>query len=212
VVDFDTYVLFLAACLALLIVPGPDMAFVLGTTVNRGRKAGILAILGLESGAMVHLLAAVLGLSALLMASPVAFLVVKSIGSAYLVWIGAKALFDSWEGRRSAAGDGVRDGARPVFLQGVLCCVLNPTVAVFYLAFLPQFTTPDEGNRVWQMVLLGTTLNVMALVFNLVLVHFASAITARLRESPDGARWQLRAMGTVFVGLGLKLAIEGVPR
>lgn len=204
----DSYSLFVVASLLLCIVPGPDMAFLLGCSIARGRRAGMLAALGINLGAYVHLVAAVLGLSAILATSSVAFAVVKWAGACYLVWIGCRAMLAPPPTPGPAerqAGPG-RDGS--VFWQGFLCDLLNPKVAIFFLAFLPQFVNPGSEHQTVQLFFLGVTVNVIALTVNLALVFCSGAATAKLRSSPALGVWLNRAMGVVFVSLGIRLARE----
>lgn len=193
--------------MVLVLAPGPDMAYMLTRTIAQGRKAGVVAAIGINVGAYVHVLAAVLGLSAILATSSFAFTIVKWAGACYLVWIGIQAL------TRSASIDlqanaPVELNARAIFWQGFLSDVLNPKVALFFLAFLPQFVDHGAGNEIEQLLILGVTCNVIAICMNLMLVYFASAATARLRRDQRLTRWLHRAMGTVFIALGIRLANE----
>ncbi|MFT4253186.1 MAG: LysE family translocator [Caulobacter sp.] len=200
------YLLFVAASIVLVLVPGPDMAYMLTRTLAQGRRAGVMAALGINAGAYVHLAAAVAGLSALLLASATAFLIVKWAGAAYLVYLGVRALFSSTATSELAGGEMRGRGLRAVFWQGFWSDVLNPKVAVFYVALLPQFVEPATGHPTVQLVLLGVTSNVLAILINLVLVMLAARLTAGLRRNAKVALWLQRAMGALFVGLGLRLA------
>ena len=209
-IDLHTYLLFIGAAFVLVIAPGPDMAYMLARTVAQGRAAGFLAAAGINAGAYVHVFASVAGLTAVLTASSVAFTVIKWAGACYLVWIGCRAL--------TSKGDTVKvDGAPPpklrrrsIFWQGFLSDVLNPKVAIFFLAFLPQFVnvTNETVGVTQQLLLLGVTCNVVAICTNLVLVCFASAMTSRLRKSQRFVTWMDKAMGAIFVVLGLRLASQ----
>lgn len=207
-IELDTYLLFVGASVVLVVVPGPDMAFLLGRSIAQGRRAGALAAIGINVGAYVHLLAAVLGLSAILMSSSLAFTVIKWAGACYLVWIGLQAIASKRAVLRLNQSAPVRAGMDMVFWQGFLCDVLNPKVALFYVAFLPQFVGPDGPNRIQQLIFLGVTLNVIAIIFNLALVQFSSAATATLRNNPRFEIWLNRTMGAVFLALGIRLARE----
>ena len=203
----DRYLLFVAGSVLLVVTPGPDMAFFVSRAVAQGRRAGLLAVLGINAGAYCHLAAAVLGLSALLAASPRAFTVVTWLGAAYLAWIGVGAL-------RSRGGTvAMREDAAPIperqlFWQGFLSDVLNPKVGMFYLAFLPQFTSGDPARRTRELVLLGLTVNVIALVLNTGIVLAAARVSRRLRSDERTGRRLTQLMGVVFILLGLRIALE----
>lgn len=209
-IDPHTYLMFIGAALVLVLAPGPDMAYMLARTVAQGRRAGFLAAVGINAGAYIHVFASVAGLTAILAASSVAFTAIKWMGACYLVWIGYRAL-----ARKSDAlkveGTAPRNLRRSeIFWQGFWSDVLNPKVAIFFLAFLPQFV--DVTNQTYgvtaQLLVLGVTCNVVAICTNLVLVYFASAMTNRLRKSQRFVTWMHKAMGAVFVALGVRLASQ----
>jgi threonine/homoserine/homoserine lactone efflux protein len=205
-IETQTYLLFIAAVVVLVLAPGPDMLYMLTRTIAQGRRAGVLAAVGINVGAYVHVLAAVLGISAILATSSVAFTVVKWLGAAYLVWIGLQALRSG--PLNLETGNSVHLNGRAIFWQGFLSDVLNPKVAIFFLAFLPQFVEVGSGNETRQLLLLGVTCNVIAISINLALVYFAGIATAGLRRNRKLALWLNRAMGTVFIALGIRLARE----
>ncbi len=209
-IDLNNYLMFIGAAFILVIAPGPDMAYMLARTVAQGRTAGFLAAAGINAGAYVHVFASVVGLTAILAASTIAFTALKWAGACYLVWIGYRAL----TGKSAAlniegvASQGMRRSA--VFWQGFWSDVLNPKVAIFFLAFLPQFVdvTNEEVGVTQQLLLLGVTCNVVAICTNLVLVYFASAVTNRLRKSQRLVAWMHKAMGAVFIALGIRIASQ----
>ena len=214
--SLHSYLLFVGASLLLCLAPGPDTAYLLGRCIAQGKRAGVIAAFGVNAGAYVHLIAAVTGLSAVLLASALAFTVIKWIGALYLVWLGVMALR-----ARSSSGPlpeiSLRgSGGRAVFWQGVANCALNPKVAMFYLALLPQFVEP-HANGVWagrpwlQLLVLGLTTNMVALPYCLLLVSVSAHATRTLRGNPKLSAWLQRAMGATFVGLGLRLAAERAP-
>ncbi len=209
-IDLHTYLMFIGAAFVLVIVPGPDMAYMLARTVAQGRAAGFLAAAGINTGAYVHVFASVVGLTAVLAASSVAFTAIKWAGACYLVWIGYRALTSKGGALKVEGKTSERMRRRAIFWQGFWSDVLNPKVAIFFLAFLPQFV--DVTNQTFgvtkQLLLLGVTCNVVAICTNLVLVCFASAMTNRLRGSQRFVAWMHKAMGAVFVALGLRLASE----
>jgi threonine/homoserine/homoserine lactone efflux protein len=197
---------FLAAALLLNISPGPDMAFILGHTVRGGRRAGAAAMLGIWTGACGHVLLAVLGLSAVVAASAEAFAAVKWIGVAYLVWLGIKSL-RSDGGTLRIRGDGGPRSVASVFRQGVFIDLLNPKVATFFLAFLPQFVVRGQGPVWAQSLLHGLLIIVVAALVEPPLILAGDRLSARLRQS-RALRVRLdRMMGTVLLALGVKLAL-----
>jgi threonine/homoserine/homoserine lactone efflux protein len=206
--DTHTYLIFVAAVVVLILVPGPDMVYMLARTMAQGRKAGVWAAIGFNAGGYVHMLGAVLGLSAILATSSVAFTAVKWLGACYLVWLGVQALAARSTPLLVEGGARPHADAKTIFWQGFLSDVLNPKVAIFFLAFLPQFVDVAASDRTQQLIVLGLTINVIAIAINLVLVYFASAATSRLRRSPKVGAYLHKSMGAVFVALGIRLATE----
>lgn len=201
--------LFTLAVFLLNATPGVDMLYTVSRTLTGGWRAGIAASLGVCAGCVVHTLAAAFGLAALMAVSAWAFSLVKWAGAAYLVWLGVGMLREAWQRR----GDGPADSAPPaapaplgaVFRQGLLTNVLNPKVALFFLAFLPQFIAPDSEHKTLAFLALGAWSIVQGLLFLLVLV----AVTAWLRRlggSPRLARGLNAAGGLLFLGLAARLA------
>ena len=203
---FQTYLLFVAASVVLVLVPGPDMAYMITRCVAQGRRAGLMAALGINVGAYVHLAAAVTGLSAILLTSTTAFAIVKWAGAAYLMFLGVRVLASRAGVADLTASELVGRNLRAVFWQGFLSDALNPKVAIFYVALLPQFINVEAGAETSQLILLGVTGNVVAISINLVLVAACGALTRRLRRNARIALWLQRGMGLLFVGLGLRLA------
>ena len=200
--------LFAAAALLVNLTPGPDMLFVIGSSAARGRRAGVLAALGVGAGCMLHIAMAAVGLSALLAASATAFTFVKWAGAAYLVWTGLSMLLAP----RGAAAREVEVATRSsrVFWQGALTNALNPKVALFFLAFLPQFIDPGASNQGWAFVALGLLFNAGGTLVNVVVALLAGALRNGFEDRGGAARagpWLRRAAGALFVGLGVKLAL-----
>lgn len=207
--DLHTYLLFIGAVVVLCAVPGPDIAYLLARTIAQGRKAGFVAAIGINAGAYVHVLAAVFGLSAILAASSTAFTILKWIGACYLVWIGVRALMARSVPMTVNGTQAPVVSARRIFWEGFLCDALNPKVALFFLAFLPQFVTRDGAlGTTTQLLLLGITCNVVAICFNFILVFCASAATGALRKRGAWLTWLNRAAGALFIGLGIRLVRE----
>lgn len=198
---------FLTAAVFLNLAPGPDIAFILGQTVRGGKRAGFAAMGGIWTGAFGHVLMAAVGLSAILATSAVAFSVVKWVGAAYLVWLGIKAL-RSGGGSFVSDQETANDRLMPVFRQGILIAVLNPKVAIFFLAFLPQFVVPGAGPVWAQLFLHGCLIIVVAALVEPPLVLAGERLTQRLRNNPGFALWMDRTLGAMFIALGLRLALE----
>ena len=203
--DAGTLAVFALASLALAVVPGPAVLYIVAQSVHGGRRAGVVSALGVASGGLVHVLAAVIGLSALLAASAEAFTAVKILGAVYLVWLGIRTLLsaDDRIGWRAAE----RTLAR-TYRQGVVVNVLNPKTALFFLAFLPQFVDPHESTR-GQLAILGGIFVLIALTSDLVWALVAGTAGAVLRKSRTFLRVQRYVSGTIFVGLGALAATAG---
>ena len=205
--DWHGYWIFVGASVVLVLLPGPDMAYMLGRTVAQGRLAGIVSVFGINAGACVHLIAAVTGLSAILMTSALAFSALKALGAAYLVYLGVQTFLAA--GKRDCDEPQLRGSSlRVVFWQGFLSDVLNPKVAIFYLAFLPQFVDPHGQRPLLQILLLGLTANMIALPINILIVLASSSLTRAMRRSARVSILLRRALGLTFIGLGARLAFE----
>ena len=192
--------------LALLTVsPGADMALVAKITLDRGRRAALLASLGICSGTLVHATASALGLSVILATSAEAFTAVKIAGAAYLAYLGVRALRDSFRHETHSAAPPVRRGATP-YLQGLLTNILNPKVAVFYLTFLPQFVEPS-GNVLGQSLLFAAAHSVMGIAWLTAYAYVLARLSAFFARS-GVRRWLERVTGAVLIGLGVRLAFE----
>ena len=188
---------------------GPDLAYLLARTIVQGRRAGFVAAIGINAGAYVHVFAAVLGLSAILATSSAAFTALKWIGACYLVWIGVRALMTRSTPMTVNSAPQPAVSARRIFWEGFLSDALNPKVAMFFLAFLPQFVTKDSAiGTTTQLLILGVTCNFVAIGFNFILVLCASAATSAIRKRGAWLTWLNRATGALFIGLGIRLVRE----
>jgi len=207
-VSGNDLMVFLGASILLNLSPGPDTLYVLTRTLAQGRRIGFLSSFGVCTGALFHVAAAALGLSIVLATSAVAFSVVKFAGAAYLAFLGIRMLLS----REGLAVDPVRPAVPAsgwkVFRQGILIDVLNPKAALFFMAFLPQFVVPGTGHATAQFFALGLIVIAIALIWEAILVVFATLLTARLRANRAVSRWLNRVLGGVFVALGLRLALE----
>jgi|ERR1700716_27145 RhtB (resistance to homoserine/threonine) family protein len=197
--------LFLAAGILLNLTPGPDTAYILGRSIAQGREAGIASALGICVGSIFHTCAAALGLSAILATSALAFVAIKLLGGAYLIFLGIKMLLDRRK-HLSLPTNFRRRTTAAAFRQGVFTNILNPKVALFFLAFLPQFIDPASNMKVWAFLSLGLTFVTTGTIWCLVLAWFASVFSERLRGNETIEQWLNRAAGALFVFLGLRLA------
>jgi len=207
--------LFIASGLLLNITPGVDMALVLRSSAAQGLRAGAAAALGVGAGCWVHTAAAALGLSALLASSTTAFTLLRWLGAAYLVWLGLNLLRSRPAVASAAAAPATPTPWRRLFAQGFLTNALNPKVALFFLAFVPQFIRADALNKPLAFIVLGTVFVVNSTVVNLVLAWAAAALRQRLGDGPALRRlgpWLNRGVGALFVALGLKLALGDAAR
>jgi len=197
--------LFLAAGILLNLTPGPDTAYILGRSIAQGREAGIASALGICVGSIFHTCAAALGLSAILATSALAFVAIKLLGGAYLIFLGIKMLLDRRK-HLSLPTNFRRRTTAAAFRQGVFTNILNPKVALFFLAFLPQFIDPASNMKVWAFLSLGLTFVTTGTIWCLVLAWFASVFSERLRGNETIEQRLNRAAGALFVFLGLRLA------
>lgn len=202
--------LFVIAGLLLNITPGPDMLYIAGRTLKQGLRGGVAAIAGISSGCLVHTFAAAVGLSALLTASAEAFMVVKWIGAAYLLYVGITLLREK---PASEAETPLPDSAtlRKIFWQGFLTNVLNPKVAIFFLALLPQFISADAANKPLAFVVLGLIFIANATVVTIMFAWMVARAQQRVRAGSRFTLWMNRGCGALFVALGIKLALTERP-
>jgi threonine/homoserine/homoserine lactone efflux protein len=208
--DMSHYMLFVAAALVLLVVPGPAVLYIVARSMDQGRRAGLLSVLGVAVGSMFHVTAAALGLSALLVSSTVAYESVKYIGAAYLIFLGLQKFFK----REDAAESVEREapGAFRIFSQGVLANTLNPKTALFFFAFLPQFVDVSRGSVALQILFLGLTFTVLGLCSDGSWALLASVAGRKLKQNSAFLRTQRYLTGSVYLGLGLATAFAGPRR
>ena len=204
--------LFIASGLLLNVTPGPDTAYIVGRSIQLGWRGGVVAVLGIEAGCLLHVFAATIGLSALLASSSVAFNLVKWAGAAYLCFIGVKMLLARAPTPVTAAANGTgaislrRISLRQVFLQGALTNALNPKVALFFLAFLPQFVNADSSHKTMAFLLLGLMFISTGTLWCFTIAALTARAASRLRQSGGALVWINRALGGVFVYLGVRIA------
>ena len=218
--DASQLLLFVAAGLLLNLTPGPDVLYIVTNALRSGARAGVVAALGITAGCFVHIFAAALGVSALMAASSTAFTVLKWAGTAYLVYVGARMLL----ARAPAASQIVAinsiagyaritwaTGLKSIFFQGFWTNVLNPKVALFFLAFVPQFIAPDVANKPLAFLLLGLLFNFNGFWVNVGWALTAAWMASRLGAVRTGMHWLERAAGLMFVGFGIRLAFSDNP-
>jgi threonine/homoserine/homoserine lactone efflux protein len=202
--SITTLFCFLGASIALTVAPGPDNIFVLTQGIARGRKPAIVTALGMCSGISVHTTAAALGISAVFYSSVIAFNLVKYAGAAYLLYLAWKTLKERSAVRLAAADD---RPAAALFKRGFIMNVINPKVAMFFLAFLPQFVTPNTGYFAMQMLLLGLIFMVQAVIIFSLIGYFAGTIGNYILTKPHIAKYFDWLTAGVFASLGLRLAL-----
>jgi threonine/homoserine/homoserine lactone efflux protein len=200
--------LFVIAGLLLNVTPGPDTLYIVGRSSMQGWRAGAVAALGIGAGTLVHILAASLGLSAILAASATAFCVVKMIGAAYLVYVGISLIRASRSRPAPSGEEYVTASLRNVFLQGFLTNVLNPKVALFFLAFLPQFVAADAASKPLALLFLGAIFDLNGTSWNLLVAWSTAHLSVRLAGAGAFKKWFDRSVGSLFVFVGVKLALS----
>ena len=206
IIDPAQLLIFIPAALALNLTPGADMLFCLSQGAKSGPKAGVAASFGIATGSLIHALLAALGLAALLKAYPLAFEVVRWAGVAYLVWLAIQAFRHPID--LSAPADIARSSAYRAWRDGILVNLLNPKIAIFVLAFIPQFVDPARGSTVLQFLLLGLILNIGGTIINAAVGGFSGGIGKLLAGNRHAARLFQCFSGVIFLGLAAKLAFE----
>lgn len=202
--------LFIISGLLLNLMPGPDTLFIMSKSASQGWKAGVVASLGICSGVYVHVFAAAFGLSALLATSAMAFVVVKLVGAAYLIYLGWMTLRQkpSSVSEAQVQGRQVSQALFTIYRQGFLTNALNPKVALFFLAFVPQFISADSSNTVLAFILLGTVFDVSSLIWCTTVALFTAFASERLQISARVKAWLNKVVGALFIGLGVRLAVS----
>ncbi|MCB0529011.1 MAG: LysE family translocator [Saprospiraceae bacterium] len=205
IINFGTLIF---AGILLNITPGADTMYILGRSIANGKKAGVLSALGISTGSLVHTTFAALGLSVILAESQAAFNAVKYAGAVYLIYLGIKALLSNNANNLEPDPRAVPVDNRRIFLSGVLTNVLNPKVAIFYLAFLPQFIDPHYPHHFFSFLLLGITFTTTGTIWCMILAVFAARLSQKIRDNYRIKTWLDRVTGLVFIALGIKLALS----
>lgn len=204
IINFEA---FLIAGLILNLTPGADTMYILGRSIAQGKKAGILSALGISTGAIFHIIFATLGLSIILVKSATVFEIVKYFGAAYLMFLGLKTIFKKADGKFELSNESEGVSYRKIYLSGVLTNILNPKVALFFLAFLPQFIDPNYVQSSLPFLILGVTFLLTGTIWCLILALFASKLSDRIRKNYKIKMWLDKITGGIFVVLGIKLAL-----
>ncbi len=214
--ELHSLLLFIAAGLLLNLTPGPDVLYIVSRALRSGTRAGIVAGFGINAGCFVHIAAAAVGVSALMAASSTAFTLLKWMGAAYLLWVGVRMLLSRPRKDEPALAAGGVEAAGPVsmkkvFLGGFWTNALNPKVALFFLAFVPQFIAHDAANKALAFFLLGMLFNFNAIFVNAAWALLAGWTARRVGLVQRGMHWLERGAGALFVGFGIKLALSDNP-
>lgn len=205
IINFEA---FLIAGILLNLTPGSDTMYILGRSISQGKKAGLFSALGISSGALIHTIFAALGLSMILTQSATAFNIVKYLGAIYLIYLGIKAI-TSKENRGFELKDDIKlISNRRIYLSGILTNVLNPKVALFFLAFLPQFIDPNYANSTISFIILGLAFVTTGTIWCLILALFSAKLTSRIKENYKLKGWLDKFTGVVFIFLGIRLALQ----
>lgn len=198
---------FLVASLALLITPGPAVLYIVARSINQGRIAGIVSVLGVDTANFFHASAAALGLSAILVSSALAFDIVKYLGAAYLIYLGFRKIMSREDEAKAELSH--QEGLWRIYTQGFVVNIFNPKTALFFFAFLPQFVNTSNGNVTLQMFLLGIMFVVMAIITDSCYAFVSSSIANQLKQNQSFARNQRYFTGLIYIGLGVVTAFSG---
>jgi threonine/homoserine/homoserine lactone efflux protein len=202
--------IFLLAALILLLTPGPAVLYIVARSLDQGRLAGFVSVLSIEVGNFVHVLAATLGLSAILVSSALAFSIVKYLGAAYLIYLGVRRLLARETAHQPTTFQ--RQSLRRIFRQGVLVAILNPKTALFFFAFLPQFVDSSKSSFTLQLLTLGCLFVLMAIVTDSLYALLAGTLGQWLKGTRSFLRIERYLVGTVYIGLGVMAALADIKR
>jgi threonine/homoserine/homoserine lactone efflux protein len=205
VIELPNLPVFLLAALILLLTPGPAVLYIIARSMDQGRLAGFVSVISIEVGNSFHVLAATLGLSAILLSSALAFTIIKYLGAAYLIYLGIRRLLTRDHDREIAVLK--QERLRRIFSQGVLVATLNPKTALFFLAFLPQFVDPSAGSVTLQLLTLGGLFVMMAIVTDGIYALLASTAGGWLKRNRSFLRAERYVVGSVYIGLGVTAAL-----
>lgn len=204
----ENFFAFLLAGILLNLTPGADTMYVLGRSMSQGKKAGIYSALGIGAGCVVHIFLATFGLSIVIKESEMLFDIIKYLGAGYLFYLGVRMWLVKDTGTFDVSGMDQIPDLKRAFLSGAVTNILNPKVALFFIAFLPQFVQKDYAHPGLSFFILGLTFNFTGTVWNLILAIFSASMTRRIKENFRAKIWLDRLTGTVFILLGIKLALQ----
>lgn len=203
--SLDTLVVFTVAAVLMNLSPGPSNLYIMARSISQGPRAGVVAAAGLFTGSFAHVAAATLGVSAIVLASAEAFMVLKWAGAAYLIWLGIQHFRDAG-GSMMPVGRVPAKSMRKIYRESILVEVLNPKTALFFLALLPQFVDPAAGSVAAQSLILGLIVVFTAIPSDIMIAFASGAVARKLSANPWIARWQDRVSGTILIGLGALVA------
>ena len=209
-IDFSKLYFFIAASLALLLVPGPAVLYITARSANQGRVAGLVSVLAIETANLLQAIAAALGLSAILLSSALAFDVVKYVGAAYLIYLGIRKLLPSDVQTQSEAVQ--RESLSKIYWQGFFVNILNPKTALFFLAFLPQFVNPENGNVTAQTLIFGAIFVGLAIITDSLYALLFSSLAGQFKRNKNFEKGQRYFAGLVYIGLGIATAFTGTKK
>jgi len=202
----ENFITFIVTALFFIMTPGIDTVFVLNKSIGQGRKSGIVSAMGINTGILTHTFLSAIGLTVLIAKSAIAFMVIKYIGAAYLVYIGVKKYMDTSALFTENRVSEVKNSSKNDFWSGFFTNSLNPKVALFFLAFFPQFITPSKLEDPVPFVLLGVTFAIIGVIWYVTLTMFASIFSTKIKGNPNSGIWLNRVSGFVFVLMGLQIA------
>ncbi len=202
------YEAFLVAGIILNLTPGTDTMYILGRSISQGKKAGVLSALGITTGSLVHCIFAALGLSIILAKSALAFQIVKYAGAAYLIYLGFKMLLSKSNEQFKLEQNDNKTNYRKIYFSGIFTNILNPKVALFFLAFLPQFINPNYAQNSLPFLILGLTFVTTGTIWCLALAFFSSKLSNSIRANYKIKKWLDKVTGGIFIALGIKLALS----
>ncbi|MFT4153348.1 LysE family translocator [Parafilimonas sp.] len=205
IIHFET---FLITGILLNLTPGNDTIFILTKSIAQGKKAGMISALGISSGSIVHTILAALGLSIIMAKSIIVFNITKCIGAAYLMYVGYKMLTDKSKLQTDNISKSGNVNYWKIYRDAMLTNILNPKVALFFIAFLPQFINPSQQNTVFPFLLLGATFIITGTIWCFVLAIFSSAIFSKLKSNKKVSYYINKVCGIALVGLGIKVALS----
>jgi RhtB (resistance to homoserine/threonine) family protein len=204
----ENYTTFLITGILLNLTPGQDTMYIIGRSIAQGRKAGIASALGIGTGTIVHTVAAAFGLSAILMTSSSVFEIIKYLGAAYLFYLGIQMIFKKQTSPGIETDEGKQLKISSVYKKGILTNILNPKVALFFLAFLPQFIDPSNNYGMLPFIILGLTFVTTGTLWCIIVAVFSSAFSAKLRKNLYIKKILDKLCGILFIGLGIKMALQ----